>query len=422
MFKSLAKKRILIFLRSFEIGGAERQAAMLANYLYHTENAKVAVWAYGPPGPLLELLDKNIVRKSIPLNLENLKLENIPKRKIDLWNLALAILRFRPHAILPYTLTPNTDCGYIWKMTGAKTCIWNQRDEWLDFLDHPENEIEIKSFENIPIFVSNSKRGAELIQKKLKSRPAGKVRFIPNAVQLEEPKKNRSEWRKKLAVGNKDIVAVMIANLTKNKDHVTLLKAWKTVIGNSENKPLLVLAGRNDETRDELKSLAKELNIESYVCFLGFTRDISGLLKASDLAFLCSKSEGSPNGILEPMAAGLPVISYKIRGAEDILGRNYPFYAPMGNEKGLAETILKIIRDKKMRTKIGIENYDKVAENFSPEAALDKYSRLIEQMLSGSGINYILVTKELWKFWKIIKKIKKELKKQEEISKNKKPV
>ncbi|MBM3256646.1 MAG: glycosyltransferase family 4 protein [Candidatus Moranbacteria bacterium] len=408
MLQTLENKRILIFLRSFEIGGAERQAVLLANYLHHTEKAKVAVWAYSPPGPILDLLDKNIPHKSLRLNMENLKLENKNKRKADFWKLAIKILRFRPHIILPFTVTPNTDCGYVWKMTGAKACIWNQRDEWLKFLDYPENEIEVKAFKNTPVFISNSIRGKELIIEKLK-KAVRKVYFIPNTVILNPPQKTRCQWRKELNIPTKSLVAVMVANLTENKDHKTLVNAWKIVIEQTkeEEKPVLLLAGRPDSTGDKLMSLSNELNIASSIRFLGFTNDIPGILEASDVAVFCSKSEGSPNGVLEPMASGLPVISYRIRGAVDVLGKDCPLFVSPGKEKELAKMILKVLADQKLRIKVGQDNYQNVRQNFAPEITFKKYSELLEESLAKSRRTLFETLIELWRFRKIVRELNK---------------
>src|SRR2546422_3401192 len=47
------------------------------------------------------------------------------------------------------------------------------------------------------------------------------------------------------------------------------------------------------------RSLAFDLGLGKSVHFLGQVTDVSGLLAASDLAVFSSRSEGSPNGVLE---------------------------------------------------------------------------------------------------------------------------
>lgn len=380
MKKSLKKKRILIFLRSFEIGGAERQAMMLANYLKREEKAKVAVWAYSPPGPILKLLDKDIPHKSIPFDLESQKPGNEKIRKKGLLKLGLRMILFRPHILMPFTITPNVDCGYVWRWMGAKGCVWNQRDEFLNFFD---KEIENFGFHNTPVYVSNSKKGKQLIEENLKddSKP---VYHISNAVKLNDPKKTRAEWRKELKIDEDQLAAVMVANLHEFKDHENIIRAWKTAVekSNAEKKPVLLLAGRFEGTKRKLRLLSEELGIEECVKFLDFVEDIPGLLGASDIGIFSSRSEGCPNGVLECMAAGLPVVATDIDGTREALGDEYKYLVPTNNPQAFAEKIIPFLIDEQARKKIGQQNKKRIEKFFSPEKAFEKYSNLLKNILS----------------------------------------
>ena len=65
----LAGKKIIFVLGSFKLGGAERQALFLAQYLIEHEKAKTEVWGIGEPGPVsLMCEDSGIPCKNIPLN------------------------------------------------------------------------------------------------------------------------------------------------------------------------------------------------------------------------------------------------------------------------------------------------------------------------------------------------------------------
>jgi len=373
--KIFKNKRILIFLRSFDIGGAERQAALLANFLAE-KGAKVSVWAYSKKGPICDLLDENVSTKSIGFNLDHQRPENLWKRKIDLFSLALKIALLRPHVIMPFTVTPNVDCGYIWKWTGAKACVWNQRDEWLNFLD---KDIERKAFDRTPLFVANSTKGKELIESELKERKAP-VFHIPNAVILGKPLKSEQEWKDNLKISEDTFVAIMIANLHENKDHETLLKAWKLIVDEFPNRnPTLLLAGRPDSTQEKLMQLCRELGIVDYVKILGFVSDISGLLRISDIGVFSSRKEGCPNGVLECMAASLPVIATDIDGTRDALGRDYELFVSVGDVDDFYQKIKELIGNSEKRKRIGERNKERIEAAFSPKATFGKYLEILER-------------------------------------------
>lgn len=379
MKKNLKNKRILILLRSFEIGGAERQAVMLANYLKREEKVEVAVWAYSLPGPILDLLDKDIPHKSIPFSMEAQNPDNERMKKRGLWKLAIRIFLFRPNIIMPFTITPNVDCGYIWRWTGAKSCIWNQRDEQFGFLDR---KIESFGFHNTPVYVSNSRKGKELIEKNLKSKEKP-VDLILNAVELPDSLKSRIAWRNELEISEETPVAIMVGNLSRNKDHSNLIRAWKIVIEKNiaEKKPILLLVGRFDETKDELQKLANDLGIGEYVRFLDFVKDIPGILKASDIGVFSSRAEGCPNGVLECMAASLPIVATDIAGTREVLGDDYPYFVPVNNPEIFAEKMIIFLKDKDLRKSVGIKNMERINSVFSPKYMYNNYKNLLLSLI-----------------------------------------
>ncbi len=371
-------KKILIFLRSFQIGGAERQAALLANHLSKLKGLTVEVWAYSPPGPLLGKLNSKIRTKNIPFKLDNELPKNRFNKFIDLFKLALNIRKFHPDLIMAYTHVPNRDCGAIWRFTGAKSFIWNQRDEGLEFSNR---WLEKFSLFNTPVFVANSIVAQNLLRAKTRNKRV--VKYIPNGVYLEPAKNSISEWRKRLGALPGQIIAVMIGNLSNNKDHVNLFYSWKMVLGKikEKKKPLLVLAGRFDGTEDKLINLAKKLRIEDNIKFLGFVEDVPGLLAACDIGVFSSKSEGSPNGLLECMAIGLPVVSNDIPGVKEALGDDYPYLSAIGDHKAFSDHVLTLIKDNVLRKKVGAENKSRINKYFRPDISAAKYLDLFNGLL-----------------------------------------
>jgi len=245
--------------------------------------------------------------------------------------------REKPDIILPYLWSTNLQCNLVWRLTGARFCVWNQRDLGLDRVSSRYERLAIRQAQ---CFIANSNHVAEYLRVELGVAPE-RVRVVQNGIELADPESDRERWRQRLNVAEDSLVACMVANLNENKDQATLLNAWRVVIDRlteSGQVAVLVIAGRFGTTHERLKALAFDLCLGDSVRFLGEVNDIPGLLKAVDLGVFSSRSEGSPNGVLECMAAGLAVVATDIPGVREALGpASDSTLVPVANAEAMAE-------------------------------------------------------------------------------------
>lgn len=347
-------QRVIFVLGNLELGGAERQALILARHLVREEQATVEVWGLNKSGPVAEICEQHgIGWRVVPCHTSSLE---------SISAVAHSLREARPDVLLPYTWIPNVVCGLVWKSTGARLCVWNQRDEGLFF---PNTTWERWAVQRTPRFISNSHAGARFLIEKLKVDGA-KVRVVHNGIEQSVPQLDRNTWRKRLEIDDTTFVACMVANLHTNKDHETLLKAWRTVMTKLEQhgrNAVLVLAGRHDGAYESLVALTHDLEIERGVRFAGAVKDVAGLLTAVDAGVFSSRSEGCPNGVLECMAAGLAVVATDIEGVREMLGRSN-LLAPVGDVATLSDTILKLAADLSMCVTVGAENRQRIIKKF----------------------------------------------------------
>ena len=357
---TLKGRRIVFVLFNLELGGAERQALILARHLFEREQAMVEVWGFNKSGPVAESCEQiGIPWRIVPFPLNGGSLA----RLFGLIRVALSLRRARPDILLPYTFVPNVVCGLIWKWTGAGACVWNQRDEGvMRFV----GEWARSAARRTPAFISNSEAGARFLREQL-GVERSKISVIENGVEVTLAKEHRSAWRTRLEIDDDSFVACMVANLHDNKDHSTLLKAWKRVVESSNGrKAVLVLAGRRDGAYKSLASLAQELNLNGNVRFAGQVLDVPGLLSAADIGVFSSVAEGCPNGVLESMFAGLAVAGTDIEAIRSAVGSaGLQFLAPPRDEAALAASILKLANDSELRVNIGAENQQRVKARYT---------------------------------------------------------
>jgi glycosyltransferase involved in cell wall biosynthesis len=173
----------------------------------------------------------------------------------------------------------------------------------------------------------------------------------------------------KLKIDDESFVACMVANLHDNKDHPTLLKAWKRVVESfNGRRAVLVLAGRHDGAYESLAMLSRELNLNGHVRFAGQVADVPGLLSAADVGVFSSLAEGCPNAVLESMAAGLAVAGTNIDGIRSVLGPSgLQFLSSPKDDEALAAAILKLANDADLRVTIGAANRKRVKEKYAAE-------------------------------------------------------
>lgn len=380
LFKSVSVmkgRRVVFVLGNLELGGAERQALILAKHLVEQEQAVVEVWGFNTTGPVAELCERHgIASRVVPFPLHADRV----KQEAAMNDLAALLRDVRPDILLPYTTLPNVVCGLLWETTGAGLCVWNQRDEGIIAFD-PKWEHE--AARRTPLFIANSQGGARFLTGKLNV-DAEKVRVIPNGVSTSPPQLDRRAWRERLEIDESSFVACMIANLHANKDHATLLQAWRLVVNALDRNAVLVLAGRHYGAYQSLVDLTSELGIERNVRFTGQVVDVSGLLSAADIGVFSSRSEGCPNGVLECMAAGLAVVATDIAGIREVVGESgLEFLVPVGNAERFAAQIVRLENDPESRSALGAQNQKRIAAEYTAERMCEDTVSLLAQSIHG---------------------------------------
>jgi glycosyltransferase involved in cell wall biosynthesis len=371
---TLSGKRILIVLGSLDLGGSERQAIMLARHLQHDLGATVEVWGSCNPGRATQLCDEyQIPWRIVGYGVWGGMMQNW-------WRILVFIYqarRFQPDIILGFNTMPNMVCGLSWRFTGSRSFFWNQRD---DGINRISPRVEKLAARLTPSFIANSPISADFVSREFDVRSA-QITIIPNGVQLPAPRLTRVQWRQRLSLSNDDFVAVMVANLHYHKDHDALVRAWRIVCDRWTNKaamPCLLLAGRYDTEGGRLTEIIEDLDLRKEVRLLGPVKDVAGLLSASDICVHSSKTEGCPNGLLEAMAAGLPVIGTDIPGIRFALSDSaLDNLVPPGNPEQLAQKILNLVADPIKRQQFAETSRTIASDRFSPSRMHEAFSKIL---------------------------------------------
>lgn len=216
---------------------------------------------------------------------------------------------------------------------------------------------------------------------KFKLRNNGKVYYVPgvgvdtNKYQLDDV--NKDELRTKLGLKQNDIMFIAMGDLIHRKNYASSVKA----VAKARNKKLhFFICGKGPEL-ESLKSLAKELNVENQIHFLGFRTDIKELLSVADIFLFTTYQEGLPRSMMEAMAAGLPCIASNVRGNVDLIEDGQGgFLRNPDDIDGLAEAINILAADKVLREKMNASNLETI-KKFDVENVKKEMKKIYEQIL-----------------------------------------
>ena len=216
--------------------------------------------------------------------------------------------------------------------------------------------------------------------------PRAGIRVIRNGVDLRRFQlARRDEARRILDVPPGALVVGTAGRLAEVKDHFTLLNALRLV--ESSATPLLALIAGEGALRTALEARIVSLGLGDRVRLLGHCPNIEVVLAALDIFVLSSQSEGLPMAVLEAMASGLPVISTRVGGVDEIIedGRTGLLVSPKSPD-ALANAIGLLAIDRGRRERMGAAGLEQATRRFSLEAMVADYRRLYFEVARERGI------------------------------------
>src|SRR3989442_9124167 len=123
--------------------------------------------------------------------------------------------------------------------------------------------------------------------------------------------------------------------------------------------------GGDGDLRPSVESRIRQYNIGEKVTLLGWQREneMPELYRNLDIVMLTSLWEGLPCVFSEAMACELPIVANDVDGARDaIVEGGNGFLHPPRDIEGMANSVLKLIRDPSLREAMGRQGKSRVTE------------------------------------------------------------
>jgi glycosyltransferase EpsD len=171
---------------------------------------------------------------------------------------------------------------------------------------------------------------------------------------------DRDAKRESLGYGDDDFLLLTVAEMTPNKNHITILKALSLLKERGELGKIHYLICGRGEMWASLEQSAKDQGISDHVNFLGYRTDAAELYKASDLFAFVTFREGLSVALMEAMSSGIPIVCAKIRGNVDLIDDNVSGIFSDNNPEAVAKHILHLHRNPEFRQALGQAASEKV--------------------------------------------------------------
>ncbi|HTO14552.1 MAG TPA: glycosyltransferase family 4 protein [Edaphocola sp.] len=162
----------------------------------------------------------------------------------------------------------------------------------------------------------------------------------------------KKEKRIELSIQEDAFVLLYVGEFIPRKNHEFIIRALPKLV-KSIPEIQVVFAGKGI-IMDKMKALALELNVSSYIQFLGFRNDIPALSGMTDIGISASKHEGLGLGLAEEMMCEKPIVASYDRGHKEmIIHGETGFMFSQGNEGEFVSYIEKLYNDKELRKEMG---------------------------------------------------------------------
>jgi glycosyltransferase involved in cell wall biosynthesis len=177
-------------------------------------------------------------------------------------------------------------------------------------------------------------------------------------------------------------ILLTIGRLSREKGHRDLVRAIHVLRAlRQELEFRLVIVGDGPE-RAGIRTLTSALGLEGEVLLAGHQSNVQPFYALADLFVLPSRSEGSPNVLLEAMAAGVPVVSTGVGGVPEIVRHGESaLLVKAGDTRAMAEAILRLLQDSGLARSLAQAASQAVSRNHTPEGYLRALVELYQEVL-----------------------------------------
>lgn len=189
--------------------------------------------------------------------------------------------------------------------------------------------------------------------------------------------------RRTLGISRDAQVVLCVGRLSREKAQADLVEAAALLRRDVQQHNLRFVFVGEGPDRQKLKDLARYFHVEDRLVFTAHVADLRSYYTLANLFVLPSHTEGSPNVLLEAMAAGLPIVATAVGGVPEIVTNEMEaLLVEKHNPPALAQAIERLLNDVALQKKVGEAARLSVSAH-SPAAYCDSILSLYQSCLAG---------------------------------------
>jgi glycosyltransferase involved in cell wall biosynthesis len=212
--------------------------------------------------------------------------------------------------------------------------------------------------------------------------PRSKVRVILNGIDTAAYQQPCDSLGVRRALGIPPDAPLIgtIGRLAEVKRQDRLIRAFAAVRRRFTDAHLLLVG--DGPLLHDLRRLATDLGVPDRVHFAGFQSPTTPYLRAMDVFALTSRSEGTPQALLEASVAGIAVIGSRVGGIPEVIehGETGLLFDP-NDENSLAHALTRLLSDAGLARRLGQAARERVEGRFDIERMVRDYQLHFEELL-----------------------------------------
>lgn len=178
-----------------------------------------------------------------------------------------------------------------------------------------------------------------------------------------------------------NIKLATVARFVGPKDFRTSLFSFKGLTERVSSKKFRYFLAGYGPMEDEIRSLAKELDLDGSVEILINPKNIPEILKACDIYLSTSLFEGLSNSIMEAMVEGLPIVATDVGDNQYLVKHEFNGYlVPCRDVNATVEKLELLAKNESLRKEFGRNSYNMVKNEFSEAKLTENYLSLFVRL------------------------------------------